>query len=302
MANYADLKAKTIYLTDSLSLYDGTNRATLTTTTLFGTNLIISNANLSGTATSVTVDVSDNSSKLSTTAFVKSQQYATTTMLSSETTRATTAEALCATKTYVDSTFVSLSGSNTLSGTNYINSKTYFGLNGAYGNNAVLNVRAGYYGSEGISIMPTSNYSNLIVFYNSANNVRAQIVGTGGSVAYQTSSDRRLKTNIQTMSPMMDKIMALKPSEYNWLADNQKGFGFIAQEVHAVFPELRTVQENGSLNTDEPTNIETGEPIYYGLDYGLFTPYMVKAIQEIKLDYEDKISKLEQRLAYLENK
>ena len=94
MNGYADFKANTIQLIDSVTVYDGTHRSTLTTTTLSGTNLVISNANLSGTTTGVTVNASENSSKLATTEFVKAQGYATTTALTDETTRATTAEDL----------------------------------------------------------------------------------------------------------------------------------------------------------------------------------------------------------------
>ena len=101
MSTYADLKANIIVATDSLSVYDGTNRITITPTTLSGTSLILSNANLSGTTTGVTQNVSDNSSKLATTAFVQQNLtsisvsgYATTANLSTEFLRATAAEAL----------------------------------------------------------------------------------------------------------------------------------------------------------------------------------------------------------------
>jgi hypothetical protein len=39
---------------------------------------------------------------------------------------------------------------------------------------------------------------------------------------------------------------------------------------------------------------------YYGLDYSKFTPYLVKAFQELKTDYETKIAGLEARLSALE--
>jgi len=44
------------------------------------------------------------------------------------------------------------------------------------------------------------------------------------------------------------------------------------------------MQFTGTMNCtcypdDEPVDSD-GKPIYYGLDYGRFTPYLVKAIQE----------------------
>jgi hypothetical protein len=50
---------------------------------------------------------------------------------------------------------------------------------------------------------------------------------------------------------------------------------------------------------DEPVD-EDGNPIHYGLDYGQFTPYIVKALQEMKQDYVAKLAALEARLDALE--
>ena len=83
----ADVNAKALRLTDTITsipeLYasaglieirNGTNRITITSTNLSSDGIIaFNNVNLSGTARGVTVASSDNSSKLATTAFVKSQ-------------------------------------------------------------------------------------------------------------------------------------------------------------------------------------------------------------------------------------
>ena len=144
-----------------------------------------------------------------------------------------------------------------------------------------------------LTVLPTSSYQDaiacgayidgnyIISFYNNAGALRGTIGGNGASnVAYATSSDKRLKTNIQSMEPMINKIMSLKPCKYNWKIDNADGYGFIAQEVYSIFPELRFLQSCSNDNYDEPVNIETNEPIYYSLDYGKFTPYLTKALQE----------------------
>ena len=139
-----------------------------------------------------------------------------------------------------------------------------------------------------------SNTTSLIDFYNVAGATRGQVLGTTASnVAYQTSSDRRLKTNIEPLDPMLDKVMSLKPSKYNWKEDNVNGYGFIAQEVYEVFPQMRNRTPNMCGCIDEPCD-KDGTPIHYGLDYGQFTPYIVKAVQEMKLDYEAKNQELKQ--------
>jgi hypothetical protein len=35
-----------------------------------------------------------------------------------------------------------------------------------------------------------------------------------------------------------------------------------------------------------------GNPYYYGLDYGQFTPFLTKALQEVISNYEDLIEKI----------
>jgi hypothetical protein len=163
-----------------------------------------------------------------------------------------------------------------------------------------INPSSTYYDPVAIGAFIDTNY--IILFLGAAGQNKGQIQGTSGGVLYSSASDRRLKTNIEIMDPMMDKIMALKPSKYNWKTNNDMDYGFIAQEVHQIFPEFRVRISSCCKNLDEPTDCKTGEPIYYGLDYGRFTPYMVKAFQELKTDYDAKISNLEARLLALEQK
>jgi hypothetical protein len=167
------------------------------------------------------------------------------------------------------------------------------------------NAIANFIGTSGyptsIACRPfNSNTTSLIEFYSTGGATRGSVLGSGASnVAYQTSSDRRLKTNIEPLDPMLDKVMSLKPSKYNWKEDNANGFGFIAQDVYEVFPHMRIWTPQMSGDIDEPRD-EQDNPIHYGLDYGQFTPYIVKAIQEIKTEYDAKLSTLEARIIALE--
>jgi hypothetical protein len=172
---------------------------------------------------------------------------------------------------------------------------------GATNKNAIANFIGTSAQPVSIACRPhNSNTTSLIDFYSVAGANRGSVLGTGASnVAYQTSSDRRLKTNIEPLDPMLDKVMSLKPSKYNWKEDNTNGYGFIAQEVYELFPQLRnrTPQMCGCI--DEPVD-EDGKPIHYGLDYGQFTPYIVKAVQELKQDYDTKLKFQETKFANLE--
>jgi len=101
---------------------------------------------------------------------------------------------------------------------------------------------------------------------------------TGTTTAYNTSSDYRLKHDVQPMLSGLSTISALKPSTYKWNADNSYGEGFIAHELQAVIPqavsgEKDAVNENGSI---EPQ----------GVDYSKIVVHLVAAIQELKADFD----------------
>jgi hypothetical protein len=180
----------------------------------------------------------------------------------------------------------------------------------APGGTPAVNISAGANGRfDVLALRPIADPNWLIQFFNTANFQRGQITGvTATSIAYQTTSDRRKKKNIQPMSPMLDKIMAVKPREYDWIEDDVHGYGMIAQEVYDIFPELRTLHsccyENDGCckNLDEPTDCKTGLPVYYGLDYGTFTPYIIKAFQEMKNDYDEKLTKMQVQIDFLLSK
>jgi hypothetical protein len=138
------------------------------------------------------------------------------------------------------------------------------------------------------------------VWLNQSNTIIGRIEGDGTTVVYSTASDRRLKKDVVPMENILDKIMLLKPCDYNWISNDKSSFGFIAQEVFEVFPKMYIEARNSDGNIDEPCDKDTGVPCHYGIDYGKFTPYIVKAIQEIKEDYETKLSKLEERIFVLE--
>jgi hypothetical protein len=108
------------------------------------------------------------------------------------------------------------------------------------------------------------------------------------------TSDRKFKENIQSYENAMEKIQLLNPSTYNFKSDEQyahmnfsqgKRFGFIAQELEQVFPELVSdivhppVFEDGKL-------IREAIP-YKGVDYVSLIPVLVAAIKEQQKQIEE---------------
>jgi hypothetical protein len=60
------------------------------------------------------------------------------------------------------------------------------------------------------------------------------------SVAYNTSSDYRLKTDAQPMVGASARVLALKPVNFEWISDGSRVDGFLAHEAQAVVPECVT--------------------------------------------------------------
>lgn len=109
------------------------------------------------------------------------------------------------------------------------------------------------------------------------NNVILAALGTGlvysnGGVLTSTNpSDERLKENIEDLSWGLSDILALRPVSYKWKTDKiEQGtqYGFIAQEVQAVMPEL--IRE-----------FESADGTRLGLEKDGIYAAMVKAIQEL---------------------
>ena len=72
--------------------------------------------------------------------------------------------------------------------------------------------------------------------------------GNMTATAFNNSSDIRLKTNINTMTGSLDNILKLRGVTFNWKESSnptKTQYGFIAQEVEKVFPDLVGTDSNG---------------------------------------------------------
>jgi hypothetical protein len=145
---------------------------------------------------------------------------------------------------------------------------------------------------------------------NKPNPSEALDIGTGWATVapgfgWLTPSDARYKTNIISLTNMLDKVMELRTVRYDLKteAPSETGIsrhiGFIAQELEQQFPEFVVTNANG----------------YKSIAYDQLTPVLVEAIKEQQQEIEtlksendklnslmDKLSKIEARLKLLENK
>ena len=112
--------------------------------------------------------------------------------------------------------------------------------------------------------------------------------GTTG-VAYNTSSDYRLKGDVTPMTNRLAAVMALNPVTYTWHSDGSSGQGFLAHELQAVIPDAVT----GTKDAEDAN----GNPVYQGVDFSRVVPTLVAAIQE----QQAQIAALTARIEALEN-
>ena len=127
----------------------------------------------------------------------------------------------------------------------------------------------------------------LVRFYN-PNGVVGTISTSATATAYNTSSDYRLKEDVQPMVGATDRLMALKPVNFAWKVDGSRVDGFLAHEAQEVVPECVTGEKDAV--DDE------GNPQYQGIDQSKIVPLLVAALQEALT----KIEALEARVAALE--
>ena len=131
-------------------------------------------------------------------------------------------------------------------------------------------------------------YGNILNFYTGTAGSALSTTGTisvsASGTTYNTTSDARLKDNIETITDGTAKLMEMNPVTHTWIADPEAPavHGFIAQEMQEIAPEA----VSGTSDGDEMMS----------MDYGRITPILVAALQ----DAHKKIEALEARLAELE--
>jgi hypothetical protein len=108
--------------------------------------------------------------------------------------------------------------------------------------------------------------------------------------SYGQISDIRLKENILDATPKLEDIKKLKVKNFNFIGDDLKQIGLIAQEVEEIFPGL--VKEDMQPGPDG-----TKGGVYKSVKYSIFVPMMIKAMQE----QQEIIENLTTRIEQLEN-
>ena len=157
-------------------------------------------------------------------------------------------------------------------------------------------------GNDGLAIWPEGDGSSSVKIlsgvgstagrihfrFTNPNGTVGQITTSGSATAYATSSDYRLKEDVQPMTGASARVQSLKPCNFAWKADGSRTDGFLAHEAQEVVPEAVTGAKD-AVDAD-------GNPEYQGIDQSKLVPLLTAALQEALT----KIDALETRITALE--
>ena len=142
----------------------------------------------------------------------------------------------------------------------------------------------------GMAVQVTTNGNYGLVAINASNSiVGGMIIGASGT-SFPTSSDYRLKTNIEPIINGIERVKQLPVYRFNWKIDESgnKVDGFVAHEAKAIVPES-VVGEKDAVDAD-------GNPVYQGIDQSKIVPLLTAALKEAIA----KIETLESKVTALE--
>ena len=140
--------------------------------------------------------------------------------------------------------------------------------------------------SESVLFLNYDNKNDVSIgtWLSTVNNNRSDLYVDGEicSASFGCLSDRRLKENISPLKSSLKKVLSLEAVSFSWKKEKNNPathFGFIAQDVQKVIPEL--VNEMQPVNSKEPE-----EESRLSVNYTGFIPLLTEAIKEQQAQIE----------------
>ena len=160
----------------------------------------------------------------------------------------------------------------------------------------------------------TSNSGHCVIVND--NGTVGEISSNGSTTTYATSSDYRLKENVNYTFDATTRLKQLKPARFNWIADDTNTLldGFLAHEVSSIVPEAvnkskdatktltnvvldangkvlnnkisedewKEEKEKGTYPANSTWQSSKSVPDYQTIDESKLVPLLVKTIQELE--------------------
>ena len=129
-----------------------------------------------------------------------------------------------------------------------------------------------------------------MISFNVNSGVYGSITTTTSGTAYNTSSDHRMKENVEDLTDGITRVKQLQPKRFNFIDDETNTLvdGFMAHEAQTVVAEA----VSGTHNEVD----DDGNPVMQQIDQAKLVPLLTAALQEAIA----KIETLETKVAALE--
>ena len=135
--------------------------------------------------------------------------------------------------------------------------------------------------TTGNYVATVANTDNNVVVTGSGSANAAVTIGLANDISISgeltaqdvnSTSDLRLKMNVNPIEGALDKVLKLAGVEFDWINNNKRSIGVVAQQVEEVLPEL----------------VHTNDSGYKSVSYGNLTALLIEAIKELKTIVDDK--------------
>lgn len=127
----------------------------------------------------------------------------------------------------------------------------------------------------GQAVETTSNVTFASLTTTGTISASGAITSAGDITAFGTVSDARKKENIQKIDNALDKVLKIGGYTFNYIGDDTKMTGVIAQELLEVLPEV--VYE---INEEDNTSS------YYAVRHGNIVGLLIEAIKDLKKEID----------------
>jgi hypothetical protein len=159
----------------------------------------------------------------------------------------------------------------------------------------------GYGSSQGYALVCQANNDTgavPIIFLNAAGTNIGQISTTSSATSYATTSDYRLKENVVPLVGALERVMAAKPVQYTYIADEAKQVmdGFLAHELAEISPAAVIGEKDATWTNvkyregHDPKDVQPEDVLDIDhqiepqmVDHSKVVPLLLAAIQELNL-------------------
>ena len=121
-----------------------------------------------------------------------------------------------------------------------------------------------------------------INFCNSGQTVHGRITSNNFSTTYATTSDYRVKEDVQEMEGATERLLQLNPVNFKWKGSEIRTDGFLAHEVDAIVPDAVVGVKDATEEVTDDEGVTTTIDSLQALDQAKLVPLLIKTIQELE--------------------